>query len=586
MHNPLFEQFYKNLILGEHAFVKSTSVYKRSILTGLLSMLVIFICFVYLIFDLYAGIKTSAPFYFLLIGFAATAFFLNRMKYYSLAKVTLLYSTLAMLFVFGSSEPMESGKFLSFFPLLLAAFALYGYKHRLYAMIFSIIAVGLFFLMFNSDYSIIPVQEVDENSLKMSFLLHFCVSTLATFLIILFFIRLNHTTEAYLKSNEQYLNRILEELEASKQRFELAFKGSNAGLYDWDIKKNNIYHSPMWKNMLDYEDHELEDFQIEQFIDFAHPEDRGRIKQKIDDLLAKKSKYVEEVRLRTKNDQYKWFMDSGMALWNEEGEPVRMVGSIIDITEMKEAEERITLQNKMLEKTNAELDQFVYSTSHDLRAPLMSILGLIDLAKNARKKVDLHGFLDLMANRVNRLDEFIGEIIDFSRNSRLEVLHEEINLEELVKEIINDLQFIENYHKIDVQIDLNEDLVLISDKKRVQTILRNLISNAFKYHNLLKNDPYINISSEKNNNRVMIKVSDNGDGINEEKKERIFDMFYRGSDKSKGSGLGLYIAKEMTEKLDGKLHLKTEYGKGSDFIIELPIEVKEKVMEHSEKVVS
>ena len=259
-----------------------------------------------------------------------------------------------------------------------------------------------------------------------------------------------------------------------------------------------------------------------------------------------------------------------MALWDDAGEPVRMVGSIIDITEMKEAEERITQQNQMLEKTNAELDQFVYSTSHDLRAPLMSILGLIDLAKVTENREELISFLDLMSNRVNRLDEFIGEIIDFSRNSRLEVVMEEIDLFDLVNEIIKDLQFIEHSEKIAVLMEMNKGFMIKTDKKRVQTILRNLISNAFKYHNYLKDDPYIIVSARKSDNQISVSIADNGDGISEEKQEHIFEMFYRGSDKSKGSGLGLYIAKEMTEKLSGKLSLKSTYGEGSEFRVELP----------------
>jgi len=570
MHNLLFEQFYKNFILGKHAFVRSTSVYKRAILTGLLSLLVVVICIVYLFFDLSISVFESAPFYFIMIGFAVLSFVLNRLSHYGLAKIILLYSVIAMIYVFGTSEPIESGNYLSIFPLVLAAFALYGYKHKQYAIVFTFIALGVFLFMFYGNVSIITYKHMTPAEVRENFLIHFIVSLVASLLIILFFTRLNFTIENYLKSNEHYLNKILEELEASKQRFELAFKGSKAGLYDWDIKHNNIYHSPMWKNMLGYDEDELEDFKIEKFFELTHPNDVDRVKKKLNDLLQRKSKYVEEVRLRTKSGKYRWFMDSGMALWDEDGQPVRMVGSIIDITEMKEAEERIAQQNKILEKTNAELDQFVYSTSHDLRAPLMSILGLIDLAKGATKKNEINNFLDLMANRVNRLDEFIGEIIDFSRNSRLEINMEEILLHDLVNEIVNDLQFIENSNKIEVYNQIGKDFVIISDKKRIQTILRNLISNSFKYHNLLQKEPFIKVDARNGYDAIAISVIDNGDGIKDDKKEHIFEMFYRGSDKSKGSGLGLYIAKEMTEKIKGTIKLKTEYGSGSEFSVELP----------------
>ena len=100
--------------------------------------------------------------------------------------------------------------------------------------------------------------------------------------------------------------------------------------------------------------------------EFVHPEDVTRTKLTLESHLHNGSKYAIELRVRTKNGKYQWFADSGQAVWNESGEPVRMVGSIIKIQERKVAEQRIKKQNKMLEKTNLDLDNFVYSASHDI----------------------------------------------------------------------------------------------------------------------------------------------------------------------------------------------------------------------------
>lgn len=571
MNNPLFEQFLKSLILGKDVFVNSTSVYKRAILTGTLSFLLLLIACIHLIFDLSAGVYVSAPFYFILFLTSFLVFFLNRTKRYQAAKVVLLYTTLVVLYILCASEPPSAGGYLHYFPLILAAFALYGYKHRIYAVIFSLVALGSFFLINFLPVNFITWKPLSEEVREINLLINFVVSLGATFFIIMFFIKLNYTIENYLKNNEIYQGKLLEELEASKQRMELAFKGSNAGLYDWDIQTDNVYHSSMWKQILGYDGNDFENFTIGDFFRLVHPEDRGNTRKNLDDYLQSKSKkFVEEVRIKTKDGAYKWIMDSGMALWDNSGTPVRMVGSIIDITEIKEAEARIKEQNRMLEKTNAELDKFVYSTSHDLRAPLMSILGLIELAKTTKSKTDRGQCLDLMANRVHRLDEFIAEIIDFSRNSRLEVANENIKLDAMLREIIKDLQYIDHSERITLNLNIDDDFCMRSDRKRIEIILKNLISNAYKYHNVRKQHPHIIISAMRVNGVAKIMVEDNGDGIKGENHDRIFDMFFRGSEKSKGSGLGLYIAKEMTDKLGGRIRFESRYGEGSKFTIEIP----------------
>lgn len=571
MKHTLFKQFYENLLLGNNPSPISTNVCKRAVLTGALSILIAIIALIHLCFDLYFGVLSSSYFYFAFILSGFISFFLNRMKHYGAAKIILLYSALTLIFIFGLSKPFESGKYLNYFPLILAAFAVYGYKYRKYAILASAIALGSFILSFFIDFKVIELEQVDDRVIRLEFMLHFLVSLFSTFFIIYFFIKLNYSIENYLKNNELRLNSVLKELEIHKQRMELAFKGSNAGLYDWDIKNDSIYHSSIWKNMLGYDENELNSFCLDDFYHMVHPDDRESSRQKLKEYLNKKNhRYTEELRIKTSDGIYKWFMDSGVAEWDKLGRPVRLVGSIIDISEMKEAEAQIRLQNKMLEKTNNELDKFVYSTGHDLRAPLMSILGLIDLTKEAKNKDEVDHCLNLIANRVHRLDEFIGEIIDFSRNSRLDVIKEEIKLDSLLRKIVHDLQYIDNSDKIAINLEIDAGFSLSSDKKRVETILKNLISNAYKYHNLRKKGPFIHVSASRVNGSAKIMIEDNGDGIKLDSQENIFEMFFRGSEKSKGSGLGLYIAKEMTDKLNGKIYCESKYGEGSRFIVEIP----------------
>lgn len=231
-------------------------------------------------------------------------------------------------------------------------------------------------------------------------------------------------------------------------------------------------------------------------------------------------------------------------------------------------------KNSYLEKTNKELDQFVYSTSHDLRAPLASILGLINLTELEKDDIppNIRKYLDMMKDRVNNLDDFIQDIIDYSRNTRIDVVLSDIDIPELIEEVINNNRFLENSKKVEFIPSVSFTEKIKIDKTRIFRALNNLVSNAIKYNDLSKDNPKVKITASLNENVLSLEVSDTGRGIRDDIKDRIFDMFFRGTDVADGSGLGLYIAKEMVEKMDGSIKFSSDSGKGSTFTIELPIQ--------------
>lgn len=228
---------------------------------------------------------------------------------------------------------------------------------------------------------------------------------------------------------------------------------------------------------------------------------------------------------------------------------------------------QLSENNKLLVKTNAELDRFVYSTSHDLRAPLTSVMGLINIASNEQDIHELKRYLKLMKGRVDSLDSFIKDITDYSRNNRKEVGSERVNLKELSMEVWEDLKFAPEASRIHFEVEIGDDVEVESDRSRLKVILSNLISNAVRYHDARKEDQYIRLLYTRINNGFYLKVEDNGQGIAEEYHHKIFDMFFRGNESSKGSGLGLYIVKETLEKLSGSIALDSTPGTGSSFIL-------------------
>ena len=228
-------------------------------------------------------------------------------------------------------------------------------------------------------------------------------------------------------------------------------------------------------------------------------------------------------------------------------------------------------ENKELKRANYELDRFVYSTSHDLRAPLNSMLGLIEIAKEDTNEELMLNYFKMLQGSAKKLDGFICDILDYSRNSRMEVNYEEINFSELLKGVTENLKFIgDNNRMVEFKIEISGKTSGYSDKSRLTTILSNLISNAIRYQNSQIPDPFVSIKIETSQTETKIVIQDNGIGIDKEVHAKIFDMFYRVSQESVGSGLGLYIVKEAVSKLNGDIKVQSEVGSGTTFSIKIP----------------
>lgn len=509
-------------------------------------------------------------YYFALILLAIIAFLLNRSSRYEVAKLLLLVSILMVIIAHSIFESVAIWNYFNLFPLAVAGLALFDSDELHKGIIFAAISLSVFVIAYMTQTPAFPGSAGPSLAESSKFLIHYIVALGATSVIVIFLIHLNRLNEKKLLVKDQNLNKATDQLKASQQRFELAINGSNAGIYDWDITKNVVYLSPKWKQLLGYAPHELDNFSLETFYEFVHPDEVSKLNDHLRSHLEDGTKYAIELRLKTKNNAYQWFSDAGQAIWNDAGEPVRMVGSIVKIHDRKVAEERIKKQNRMLEKTNLELDNFVYSTSHDIRSPLTSILGLINIASKAEDKHELEECLELMKGRVHRLDEFVEDILDFSRNMRLDKKLREINLLLFIDEILNQQPLGDQLEHVDISLQISPEFEIISDPLRLKVIIKNLISNAVKFSNQRGERSWLRISASHEKDLIKLSFEDNGEGIKPELLSRIFDMFFRGSERSQGSGLGLYISKEMVEKLNGNIHVKSNDGVGSTFTIELP----------------
>lgn len=228
----------------------------------------------------------------------------------------------------------------------------------------------------------------------------------------------------------------------------------------------------------------------------------------------------------------------------------------------------LKIKNLELQKTNDELNRFIYSASHDLRSPLMSILGIVQLAK-LEENLTLE-YLNIIETNILKLDEFIKNIIKYYQNSRSDELLEKIDFKKMLSAEIDMLQNIDSTVNFETNIDDSGDFV--GDYFRIRLVLNNLISNAIKYRDPGKSNHVINIQISTNQNEANFKVIDNGVGMAEEHLGSIFKMFYRAQSTSnkQGSGIGLFIVKESLEKIGGSITVKSTQGLGTEFEVLIP----------------
>jgi signal transduction histidine kinase len=234
--------------------------------------------------------------------------------------------------------------------------------------------------------------------------------------------------------------------------------------------------------------------------------------------------------------------------------------------------EELMSANEDLRKANQELDRFVYSVSHDLRAPIASVLGLLNLIETEPDPNAQDHYHKLMNQSLHRLDNFIHDIIDYSRNSRLDNEAQEICFNELLEEVASGLRYMPNAHYVELIRKLDSSVPFWSDKRRLKMIFSNLIGNAVRYRNPQVKS-YVSVTTKVDESQILITIQDNGLGIKEEYHKKIFEMFFRAHEKSEGSGLGLYIVNEAVKKLGGSISVASQVNVGTTFAIRLPNEL-------------
>lgn len=238
--------------------------------------------------------------------------------------------------------------------------------------------------------------------------------------------------------------------------------------------------------------------------------------------------------------------------------------------DLSRSKSELKKKNEELQKAYDELNRFIYSASHDMRAPLTSILGVVNLAQQETGDEKMREYLRMVEISVKRMEVLNNNVIDYYINNKKKAMLEVLDFQEMVDDTVSSLKYYLNADKIKFSIDVIQTAKFMSDGFRVRSVVNNLVSNAIKFQRQDNEQREINIVAKADEAGCRLSVSDNGIGISEDSLEHIFEMFYRATAINSGSGIGLYVTKESIDKLGGTINVKSKQDEGTTFEITIP----------------
>jgi hypothetical protein len=263
--------------------------------------------------------------------------------------------------------------------------------------------------------------------------------------------------------------------------------------------------------------------------------------------------------------QTKWLQTNKIPYYDERGDTTGIIIFAQEITAQRTTEEELRTTLEELKWRNHELDNYFYKVSHDLRAPLCTIEGLINLMKTENNQQMNSHYLELIEKSVYKLDNFIKTILNHSNALHLPAEIAKINFSHIVNTCLDDLGYVPSHAKVKINLTVNATHVFYQDATRIAIVFKQLISNSLKFFNPYAEESYLHIQISVTQTKALITLEDNGMGIEKKYLPKVFNMFFKATDKSEGAGLGLYVVKQTIEKLGGSISVKSECGKGTTF---------------------
>jgi PAS domain S-box-containing protein len=348
-------------------------------------------------------------------------------------------------------------------------------------------------------------------------------------------------------------------LHESEENMRTFMNESLLSVYFVDPKtKKMLYFNPALSQLLGYSDHELRELTPYDFINHE--------KEDIDDMLSeviqqKKASYRERQWKRKDGKLIHVLVNS---FYHQRNGTEAIYVAAQNITQRKNAE-------KKLQVSNNDLKTFIYKASHDIRGPLASIIGLVNIGKiEIRDDLSLK-YLNMIGTATQKLDCMLEDLVKSMQIEAVEVFKDEINFHELIDDVLKKFSHFPKYKNLTVSVDISLSVPFFSNRSILETILQNLIENSIKYQKEQCDAPYIKITVLSDSKVLKLIVADNGSGIEESLQGHVFDMFFRGDTTSNGSGLGLYLVRSGVNKLNGQIELESTLLSGTTFTISIPL---------------
>lgn len=347
----------------------------------------------------------------------------------------------------------------------------------------------------------------------------------------------------------------------SERNFRSVFEQAAAGIFQLDLEKHIIQCNDTFSAMLGYSIVELKERGLRAIIQSEYLSDAENVFDQV--IREELESFRAESRYLHKDGHIVWVLVTVSLVRDISEKPKYVLGIVQNITELKK------MQEDLMFKKN-ELDTFLYRTPHDLRGPVATLKGLNSIAKLEAHEPTIGAYLKNMERTVNQLDNIITNLMEITKIKESEIAKDAIDFNALVSDSLNLLRELPKFAQIDFRTQVKTRNMVYGDLGLVRIILQNLIENAINYARS-RVDSYVEINIEETDfGNIKITVADNGEGIPEQYQAKIFNMFFRGTESSKGSGLGLYILKNALDKLGGTINVESAYGKGSKFTVFLP----------------
>ncbi|GHA62159.1 chemotaxis protein CheB [Pontibacter akesuensis] len=402
--------------------------------------------------------------------------------------------------------------------------------------------------------------------------------------ILLAYEELKKAEENLISLNGQLEARVLErtqELAASEERFRLVSMATNDVVWDWDLVSNSMWWSDSLEKTLGFAREELA-YGVNGWFERVHPEDREAMVAGLNQAINYgKEQWSADYRIRRADDTYAYVSNRAYIMHNEYKVPYRILGSFIDLSNLKETQEKLQSSNAHLLKVNADLDTFVYTASHDLKAPIANIEGLLLLLED---QIEAAGPLpgeptkpvfDMVKDSISRFKNVIKDLTDIAKVQRdVDGAAEQVDLLEILENVKGSMKDWLDTEKAQIVVDFKCRPKIKFSTKNMHSVLYNLINNAVKYKSPDRN-PEVRLKLEQQDHYLVLSVQDNGLGMSSDNLSKMFTLFKRFHSHVEGTGMGLYIVKRIMNNAGGKVNVASEEGVGTTFKVYFKHEVTE-----------